>query len=814
MSTKVGGLRLDPEIMQTAQDNEWALVVRPAALRWMDSGQPVNALKLVRERRGADGYPLLPAIEVEALERLGRVTEALTLAEKERVRAERRVDADLVRTLITAQARILERIRRWDEAWTLLEELAAMDRARRRRTDALDDDVRIRELVTLTSLLRIARHEKRLGGLARRVLTNMLHITRLKRRPGRPVDEITRETVDLAEATPRRLLTASPSLLRDLAAEIGANSPQILQLAVAALANPSASTISARPDATDVHVNAIEMAVPGSSVLTTSRESDSWSAMFREASDASQDYLRIPLQLYVGVIGDRSILQSDSTTASAIDEALGLIEKRHRTGIATPVGLTVISVLTEGSEQIAVQRALARVGARLEAILPLPVDDYLEDFASDTSKNQFYALLDRATDIRHMPEGVSRSEAYELAGREIVDRCDVLLAIWDGSPSQRGSGLADVISYASICRVPVLLVSIVRSHDGEIHSLTINDRDLPDILGPLSAEAFADFDEFNARSLDTVGKSVQQRLMPSWASDAAIPPNVQRVVDYAQPYFTRADQIARSLERLFLLRTRLLYALPAAVVVIVATQVIFFSHDHEILWAAAVALVARFVILIMGRRARWEDRWLAAQYLTERIRAGVIMLAMGVTSDLGSVTGRMHSADAIKLNSNREWAERAFVEIFWRAPALVHGDVGLPRTRELLGQWLEDSIKSHEQASRYLIRHQSYLTQVVRTLFAASVLAALCHTVNLPELASEPGLWVYLTIVLPTIAIALYGYGTQRGYASNAERSRRMVKEFSEAQAEMADAVTLAELKYVAREVELVMWAARDRRFL
>ena len=524
LTTKVHGLRLDPVARIEADDDEWQYAVRPAAMLRIEQGQLPEALQLVQERRGGDGRPLLADVEIEILERLGRSQEALRLATEERERAISRGDIDQIRALVSQQARILERMRRWDEAWTLLEDLAALDRARRTRTDALDDDVRIRELVTLTSLLRIARHEKHLGGPVRRVLTNMLHITRLKRRPSRPVDEITRETVDLAEATPRRLLTANPSLLRDLAAEIGGSSPQILQLAVAALANPGASTIGTRPGAGDIHANAIEMAPPESPVLTTSRETDSWSAMFREASDASQDYLRIPLQLYVGVVGDRSIWQSDSAMISAIDEAFGLIEKRHRTGIATPVGLTVVSALAEGPEQIAAQRALARIGARLEVVLPLPVDDYLEDFASDTSKNQFYALLGRATDIRHVLGIFSRSEAYERAGREIVDRCDVLLAIWDGSASRRDGGPTDIISYASVCRVPVLGVWIERSDDGEIHPRTVNDRDLPDILGPLSAEAFADFDQFNARSLDTVGKSVQQRLMPLPAVDTAISP--------------------------------------------------------------------------------------------------------------------------------------------------------------------------------------------------------------------------------------------------------------------------------------------------
>jgi hypothetical protein len=214
LSTKVRGLRLDPEILATARNDEWARVVRPAALRRMDAGLPAEALALVRERRGADRGPLLPDLEVEAMERLGQVSEALSLAEQERARAELRGDPDLVRALITAQARLNERLRHPKRAWDLWQSLAALDRARRGRTSALDEEVRVRELIVLTSLLRVARQ---------------------LRRSDRTVTELRAETIRLALGTPRRLLTDNPSLLRDLAAETGDDSPELLSLAESAL---------------------------------------------------------------------------------------------------------------------------------------------------------------------------------------------------------------------------------------------------------------------------------------------------------------------------------------------------------------------------------------------------------------------------------------------------------------------------------------------------------------------------------------------------------------------------------------------------
>jgi hypothetical protein len=138
------------------------------------------------------------------------VDEALSLAQAEQQRTYGLGHGSRVRDLILQQARILERMRRFDEAWQLLDGLAQLDRSARRRAGAPDDEVRTRELVVLTSLLRIARHSGRTDPV---------------------VEALRTETAGLAEDTPARVLTRNPSLLRDLAAEVGDVSPRALELA-------------------------------------------------------------------------------------------------------------------------------------------------------------------------------------------------------------------------------------------------------------------------------------------------------------------------------------------------------------------------------------------------------------------------------------------------------------------------------------------------------------------------------------------------------------------------------------------------------
>jgi hypothetical protein len=289
LATKVPGLRLGADVRAEADDDGWRAAVRPRVMLLFERGREHDALDLLRERRGRRGEPLLPDLEVEALERLGRLEEALNLATTETERASRAGAEGLVRELIVEQSRVLERMKRWLEAGTLLEGLAEIYRNRRARRPHLDEEVRIRELVILSSLLRIVRHQNRADHYTRTLMD---------------------ETVELAEATPARLLSGRPSLLRDLAAEIGRASPQILALAVAELGGVVAGRErekradevlekAGRPagtdsDADDSSSSADRAAVPDPfdphELIRVEREAEDWMGVFTADSDESQGY--------------------------------------------------------------------------------------------------------------------------------------------------------------------------------------------------------------------------------------------------------------------------------------------------------------------------------------------------------------------------------------------------------------------------------------------------------------------------------------------------------------------------------------------
>ena len=122
------------------------------------------------------------------------------------------------------------------------------------------------------------------------------------------------------------------------------------------------------------------------------------------------------------------------------------------------LALVVVSALAEGADRLVAEEILADKDARLEVVLPLSVGDYLEDFKTEESKEEFHALRARASDIWEAPAGQEREEAYERAGRRVVDRCDALIALWDGETSRGRGGTAEIVAYAQKMGVPIAWV--------------------------------------------------------------------------------------------------------------------------------------------------------------------------------------------------------------------------------------------------------------------------------------------------------------------------------------------------------------------
>jgi hypothetical protein len=154
----------------------------------------------------------------------------------------------------------------------------------------------------------------------------------------------------------------------------------------------------------------------------------------------------------IGATGHRFLVEMDKLT-TGVDAALRRIEE------AFPgQSLTVISPLAEGADRLVVRRALTRPGTRLIVPLPLPESDYMADFGTAESREEFLTLLDRADQVLVLSPAPTRPEAYMAAGRCVVDLCDVLVALWDGREAQGSAGTAEIVAEARRRGLPLVWV--------------------------------------------------------------------------------------------------------------------------------------------------------------------------------------------------------------------------------------------------------------------------------------------------------------------------------------------------------------------
>lgn len=108
-----------------------------------------------------------------------------------------------------------------------------------------------------------------------------------------------------------------------------------------------------------------------------------------------------------------------------------------------PAGdLVGVTCLARGADQVFADVVLA-AGGRLEVIAPS--EDYFAAITDPAARERCDGYLARADRVTTMPYAEAGRSAYQAASEELVDRCDELIAVWDGGTA---SGTAGAVQYA------------------------------------------------------------------------------------------------------------------------------------------------------------------------------------------------------------------------------------------------------------------------------------------------------------------------------------------------------------------------------
>jgi hypothetical protein len=148
----------------------------------------------------------------------------------------------------------------------------------------------------------------------------------------------------------------------------------------------------------------------------------------------------------IGITGHSNLtLESVTLVAAELRKALS--------GYGSP--LIGVSCLARGTDQV-FARVVLELGGELEVVLPAA--DYRDRKVKPDNREEFETLIDRATVVRVLPLETSNRDAYTAANEDVLSGVEVLVAVWDGAPSDGKGGTGDTVEAARRRGVPVDVV--------------------------------------------------------------------------------------------------------------------------------------------------------------------------------------------------------------------------------------------------------------------------------------------------------------------------------------------------------------------
>jgi hypothetical protein len=150
----------------------------------------------------------------------------------------------------------------------------------------------------------------------------------------------------------------------------------------------------------------------------------------------------------VGMTGHQGL---PTPTAELVTAAL-----RDTLRAYTP-NLVGVTMLGPGADQL-FARVVLELGGALYVVQPTTGRQYRDSFEDADAQRGYDELYARASYFEALEHAESTEQAHMDAGRVVVDRSTVLVAVWDGQPSRGLGGTADVVAYARQRGVPVTVI--------------------------------------------------------------------------------------------------------------------------------------------------------------------------------------------------------------------------------------------------------------------------------------------------------------------------------------------------------------------
>lgn len=291
---------------------------------------------------------------------------------------------------------------------------------------------------------------------------------------------------------------------------------------------------------------------------------------------------QLPLFHVVGFTGHRQLADTDGT-AQALTTILTELQRE------SPGEWIALSSVAAGADQIFVRTALD-LGLGWEALLPLPLVDFERDFAPE-EWNLVKELLSRGEHLSVIADPGSREEAYLTGGFEIVNHCDVLLAVWDGLSARGKGGTADIVAYARAMGRPLIIIN-------------------PDSKA-VRRENFASLrlHDANLRYLNEVPGGTAPAGATSRDCVAAFQKKVDDAATHSSPHFRRLIGLT--------------LALHVTATALATASLAFDLHWHALPWGKLLCLIGALAVAIIVRHHRTQHHWTRCRLAAEITRSAL-----------------------------------------------------------------------------------------------------------------------------------------------------------------------------------------------
>jgi hypothetical protein len=174
--------------------------------------------------------------------------------------------------------------------------------------------------------------------------------------------------------------------------------------------------------------------------------------------EESAPSIGLPKALAIGFTGHRALDDETECRMSIAD----FLQQKKRSGAGVVYG--VCSAAAGGDLVFA--EACLELGIPLRVLLPFAAEEFRKDFAqSDWSRVE--RVLTQAVSVEVVSSSQSRNECYYECGIETVLQARILLALWNGEPSQGLGGTGDIVSFAKGLGKPVVWLN---STTGEVQT--------------------------------------------------------------------------------------------------------------------------------------------------------------------------------------------------------------------------------------------------------------------------------------------------------------------------------------------------------